>query len=123
MAKTMTTAPRGIPTSNTNSPTATTHDSAIIEVGGDAKPSNALRNASIAPAIGLSPNNVLHVPCTVPIGYAIGVARSQSWTRRGTTYRTSRYLTFSAASQAPVPIAAVSASPTNGSAITMRQVG
>src|SRR5215831_6838895 len=53
----------------------------------------------------------------------MGVAKSQICVRNGTAYRTSRYRTFSAASQSPEPSAIASASSSSGGIHKMPHVG
>jgi len=82
----------------------------------------AHRNPSTAPTIGLRAKSVRQRGPTSPLAYATGVAKNQSWTRKGSACRTSRYATFSADSHRPVPSAAVVASSTNAGSHTIRHV-
>ena len=66
---------------------------------GDSLPSNAQRNPSITPAMGLRAYTVWNRSGTMDEGYRTGEENIHNWVKRGTTEATSRYFTFIADSQ------------------------
>src|SRR5437016_5778922 len=103
--------------------TAVADDTATIGPGDVFVPRRAHRKPSTTPTMGLMPYHVRHGSFSRLLGYAIGVANSQTWVRNGTMYRTSRKCTLSAESQSPTPNAVTSASRRNKGSQTTFVVG